>query len=155
MTLEALRQRAAAGGIAHADLLWREGMPVWIPARELPEMLGRPGGKGPPPLPLGQITLWDRCSAAWPPIEAMLATPKFFRRVGRICGLAAVPLLLVSVLTIYWQRESLAWALLLGLAFFVGEAAGAVLDRLDETESRLPEDEQADQPPRDATGKLR
>ncbi len=156
MSLEALRQRAAAGEVAPADLLWREGMPVWIPARECRTCSAGRALKGRRRCRRRlRSRCGRRCRAAWPPIEALLATPEFFRRVARICALAAVPVLLVSLLTIYWQRESLAWALLLALAFFVGEAAAAVLDRLDQIESRLPEDDKAGQPPRDASEKLR
>ena len=58
--LEALKAQLQNGALSPGDLVWREGMPEWTPAREVPELLQRPesgveqgaaGGAGGAPAP--------------------------------------------------------------------------------------------------------
>ncbi len=53
VTGEDLRSRIASGEIASTDLVWREGMPDWIPAGEVKDFAGDSAGAitsaGPPP----------------------------------------------------------------------------------------------------------
>src|SRR5262245_35814065 len=41
-TLEKLKRLLAAGNVSGDDLIWREGMPKWIPAKTVPELSGAP-----------------------------------------------------------------------------------------------------------------
>jgi hypothetical protein len=47
VTLDALRSMVASGQVGAADLVWKQGMPQWVPARSVPEIASvLPGGGG-------------------------------------------------------------------------------------------------------------
>lgn len=48
--MDALRQQVASGGIVRETLVWKQGMPAWAPASEVPELAAL-FAAAPPPLP--------------------------------------------------------------------------------------------------------
>src|SRR5688500_7523913 len=40
VTLDALRQQASSGELKPGDLVWGEGMPDWVDARQVPQLAG-------------------------------------------------------------------------------------------------------------------
>ena len=145
MTFDALKQRAAAGSVTAGDLVWREGMPAWQPARDLLELFRERGPNVPPPVPPVSAGPTDaggsRRSAGdepWhllpPAVERALGQAKFYRIVGRACAVFALIGLLIFTVTFLWQTVTMTWALVLGLGFLVGEATATVLEKLDKIE---------------------
>jgi hypothetical protein len=49
--VDALREQVAGGTLAKETLVWKQGMPAWAPAGEVPELAALFGPAGPPPLP--------------------------------------------------------------------------------------------------------
>jgi uncharacterized RDD family membrane protein YckC len=47
ITLDALRQQASAGALEPGDLVWGEGMPDWVDARQVPELASSFASAGP------------------------------------------------------------------------------------------------------------
>jgi hypothetical protein len=144
MTLDTLKQKAASGSVTGADMVWREGMPAWQPARDLLEVFRKAASGGPPPLPPLSADPGSRRSPAdnepWhmlpPGVERALRHAGFYRFVGRGCAVFALFGLLVSILTFYWQTVTLGWSLILGVGFLVGEAVATLLEKLERLESK-------------------
>ncbi len=154
LTLDALRQRMSAARLGPQTLVWRPGMPAWLPAREVSELRSAPAGDAlPPPLALPPVGGPSKPLLAMPAeLEKLLTSPRLFRMVGRGCGVLGVLLLPVSFL-----EAALTWgtrggpaftdALLLILAFFAGEATGTVLEKLGNKDARWSQEDPA-KPPR-------
>jgi membrane protease subunit (stomatin/prohibitin family) len=51
LTPEALQQQIQGGSVQAGTLVWRQGMPNWAPANQVPELAGMFSAGGPPPLP--------------------------------------------------------------------------------------------------------
>ena len=54
VSINDLQQLLARGEITGADFVWKGGMPQWMPAAQVPELLpaAAPGGAQPPPIPM-------------------------------------------------------------------------------------------------------
>ncbi|NQU23625.1 MAG: DUF4339 domain-containing protein [Candidatus Nealsonbacteria bacterium] len=130
-TLAQMKQRLAVGTTTGETLVWKEGMTDWKPARGMGELFETPGN--PPPPPPAAAARRNDFTEYFQAADRLFAKPAFFHIAGRVCALLAVLVLLVSL--ILWPfAPHLTWftgAVLFALIFFVGEAAGAILDRLD------------------------
>ena len=62
------------------------------------------------------------------PVDRLFSRPLLYRIIGRVCGLLAVLILLGSALLCFFGHSWFDGGLLFGLAFLVGEAAGAILE---------------------------
>jgi hypothetical protein len=136
LPLAALRQRMATGSLSADDLVWRTGLPSWVPARTIPELFNLGSGQDstiPPPLPAGRRNL----PSSFRELDQFLSRPVFFRTLARICAALSILALLGSVLLAYWQKTWFEGAVLLALMFLVGEAFGAVLAALQRIDSHL------------------
>ena len=154
LQLSQLKQRIAAGQLTGETLVWKDGMPDWVPAQTVPELFkGRPApsaaapsasAPATPAAPSGQAPSGPAMPAAAPrgggdfmgSLDRMFSSPKFFRMVGRACVVVSVLLLLFS--SVLYFAVEWSWfngAVMLLLFFFIGEAAGAILDRGDGTKS--------------------
>jgi hypothetical protein len=60
MTAEALRSALANSRVRATDLVWREGMPDWVPANSVPELASAVAARsgGPPPLPARPLSYY-------------------------------------------------------------------------------------------------
>ena len=135
MTLEALRQRMIAARLGPQTLIWRPGMPAWLPAREVSELRTAPAARRcRPPWPCRRPTararFW-RCRPSW---RSCFRTRGCSASSGRACGIFGVILLPISLVllaaTSGWAGPTFTDALVLFLAFFAGEAASTVLEKL-------------------------
>lgn len=131
-SLPEMKQQIAQGTLAPENLVWKDGMANWISARSLPELFAA----APPPLPspaAKRIELGSFLET----LDKLFSKPALFRQVGRMCAALAAVLLLYSIVASFVPniRAFFAEAFVLLLAFFVGEAAGAVLDALGRIEA--------------------
>lgn len=156
MTIEALKQRVSAGTLSPGDLVWRAGMPAWMPARDMPDLFAvpprpapgytagpAPSGPMPPPMPATE----SRRSSdnPWnflpPQLEKLLGRPQFYRAVGRICLVASIPMFLLGGMTLVIMRTAtpVTWTLILLLAFLICEVASMVLEKLEQIRTKQDE----------------
>lgn len=152
LTIADLKQRVAAGQLAAGDLVWKEGMPDWLPAGEIaalassfpPPMPARPA----PSMPSSHLRRKSMPEQAFMQmLNDTFSRPGFFRMIGRIAaGLALAVALgsLISGLVSHWNRTWFLGAVALVLIFVIGEAVAAVLEALGriqtQLESREPEE---------------
>jgi len=149
-----MKRRIAAGDVTRADLVWRQGMAGWAAAGTVPELFGTPApspGPAPAPSPAPGASLPPRPAASSGPdtgqaaaqlrtasadvmrrFDSIFERPLFFRVFGRVCAAAAVFMLFVALIVVVASKRDLfIYVLGLALLFLVGEAAAAILDRLD------------------------
>ena len=139
LTTAALVERITAGTLAPNDLVWHEGMPAWAPVREVPELWGNRPKSPPLALPVTPDDDWKHWGMVPPWVDAILSRPEFFRVGGRACAGLGVLTLVVGMISLNmgWIQVTIS----LAMAFFVGEAVGATLAKLNRIESRLPKEE--------------
>jgi len=136
-TLPALKKLLAAGTLSPRDLVWKAGMPNWLPAREIADLTTRMGGPaGAPRLPR---SLFDRCDELLRHFNGILSNAAFYRILGPTCiGLGLITFLM-SVLLSFWHLTWFTGAVLFLAIGLGGEATGHVLDLLHRIESQLTE----------------
>ena len=135
-TLPEMKQRIACGTVTGETLVWKDGMTGWTPARGIGELFETPGSPPPPP-PAAAARRTD-FTEYFQAADRLFAKPSFFRTTGRVCALAAMLVLLISLILWPFARH-LTWftgAVLFALIFFVGEAAGTILERLGRIDTR-------------------
>lgn len=129
-----MKRRWLSGAIVPGDLVWRQGMADWRPAREVRELLTAPPTSGPQPPPrpsqpsaapgfqpekvlhsLDRFTKWAVC-------------PTFFRWTACVAAGLALFWLAESVLLWYWDKSWFTGALLFAVIFVVGQGIAAVLE---------------------------
>ncbi len=140
LQLSQLKQRIAAGQLTGETLVWKDGMPDWVPAQTVPELFKggpAPAAGAPAAAPSAAAPSFSASPAAAPrgsgdvmgSLDRMFSSPKFFRMVGRVCGAVGVLMLLFSIILyfadVWWWFDG---SMMLLLFFFIGEAAGAILD---------------------------
>lgn len=149
-----LRERAVAGQLDRRDLVWRQGMPDWVPAVEVPGLFdGLPEPEAPSPPadeedePAGPVTVGES-------LGAWLSSPAGLRHLGRTALASALLVAVGSALLWLWGHTWFTGAVLLLLVFAVcesaaasAEAAGPVAlvpaDAVDPAESAGPADAEA------------
>ncbi len=122
---EQLRAMLASGDLYWDDLIWREGMADWLPARQVTELVGAPPSPPPPPakpLPFAipsrvPIQLDDRpdamTRAATGPQEVSLQTLEWLRRTKpwvrflAVLGLVATALSVAAITALGLTAEAL------------------------------------------------
>ena len=52
LDVNALRQKVGSGEIKEDTLVWKNGLPAWTPAGQVPELAPLFASAGPPPLPV-------------------------------------------------------------------------------------------------------
>lgn len=97
-----LRVRIATGEISRSDLIWCEGMPVWLPLREMPEFF-EPAAPPPIPsttdLPSGEAV--DSTSPYAPPVSGLTGNQGSGPPLPKTNGLAVASLVcgILSIMT--------------------------------------------------------
>jgi hypothetical protein len=143
VTIEVLKQRFAAGGLSAEDLVWREGMAEWVPARAAPELLmSRPAQGGPPPFPSAPTAPQKPVQSGPSAAELLEQAQGFFARpmLYRMIGLAGGGLCLVWLFfaIVAWAFSGgpaalacLDGAFILAMLFVLGNGIAAILEKLD------------------------
>jgi len=132
-----MKRRITAGQLTGETLVWKEGMVNWVPAQTVPELCAptaaapqaaasQPGVPPTPPAAKKTAALGNYLHMA----DSIFSGPRLFRLAGRVCAALAVVTLLLSLVLWYKGYTWFTGALLFALAFFVGEAAGAILQAL-------------------------
>jgi len=144
-----MKRRIDAGDVTRADLVWRQGMAGWAAAGTVPELFPAPApgpapGASPPPRPAasrspdtGQTAAQLRTASAdvMRRFDSIFERPIFFRAFGRISAVLAAFMLLVAVIAALMEKGGwFIYVFWFALLFLVGEAAAAILDRLDRTQ---------------------
>jgi hypothetical protein len=128
--LAEMKRRLLCGELRSGDLVWREGMADWQPAREVRELFAAPAsGPQPPPRP-------GRPAAAAPfqpeklvrNLNKFCSCPKFFRWTAYVAAALALFWLAESVLLWYWELSWFTGALLFAVIFVVAQGVAAVLE---------------------------
>jgi hypothetical protein len=73
-----------------------------------------------------------------PEIEMVFVRPRFYRVVGRLSAMLSSFLLLLAMILAYWGFNLFVPAILFAIVFFIGEAVAAILERLEQIDSRPP-----------------
>ena len=144
LTLAELKRRIAAGQLTAGDLVWKEGMPDWIPAGKIAAL----ADDLPPPIPAPATRAVSSYAQRQPmPGQAFgqmlndtFSRPGTFRLIGRICaGLAVLVLFgwLISGFASYWNHTWFLGAVVLALIFIIGEGIAAVLEALGRIQTQL------------------
>jgi hypothetical protein len=140
LDFDKLRRRVTSGHLREADVVWREGMPNWVAARDVRGLFGGTAA-GPPPIP-PQAPAGRSAPSVQPDqilrgINALFSRPSAYRAIGRISALLAAVVFLFSVLMLVLSTVMsvghLRWftgVLMFAAIFLVCEAAGAILDTL-------------------------
>jgi hypothetical protein len=148
-----MKRRIGASELSRADLVWRQGMAGWAAAGTVPELFGAPApapgpgpapGASPPPRPatssgpdMGQAAAPLRTASAdvMRRFDSIFERPLFFRVFGRISAVLAAFMLLVAVIAALMEKGGwFIYVFWFALLFLVGEAAAAILDRLDRSQ---------------------
>ena len=129
-----LRRRVSSGDLRESDLVWREGMPNWVPARDVRELFGT-AAEGPPPIPDRAAPAGTGAPAFEPEkllrgLDAVFSRPVVYRMVGRVCAVFGLLALLLSGPLFFVGIRLFTVGLVFGAVFLIGEAAGAILDHL-------------------------
>jgi len=135
-----MKRRLAAGDLTRADLVWRQGMAGWAAAGTVPELFetavpGPGPGAPPPPRPAaGQTAAGLGIASAdmMRRFDTIFERPIFFRVFGRICAVLGVFVLFIAIIVaLTAKRDLFLYVFWFALLFLVGEAAAAILGRLD------------------------
>lgn len=161
MDLATLRSLLVTNEISSASLVWRDGLPEWIAARDCPEIFpDRPGRTAPPPPPRSAPASTDKEHATAPPkrssppprppegpladyeptlrlIESWLGKPAFFRWTGRVAAALGAVLFIGSVFLWLWGISWFGGVLWCTIVFLVGEGTAMVLESLARIEKQL------------------
>ncbi len=132
LSVAEMKRRIASGKLTGKDLVWKQGQPNWIAAGTIPELFGAaPAAAAAPARRGGQAA---EIAGFMRMLDGAFSRPAFYRVTGRVCAVAAIIMTLVSIplffITSARQYSSFTGAMVLALFFFVGEAAGAVLESL-------------------------
>jgi len=130
LTLEEIRQRISTRQVTRETLVWKEGMTEWSLAGNVTELFPPEPGRSVPSLPASRKAAEN--ANFMRALDRAFSSPAFFRIVGRICAILAVVVLIASI-PLFFTARDYAWfsgAAVLALFFFVGEAAGAILDAI-------------------------
>lgn len=142
LTLADVRARFQAGSLQPTHLAWKEGMPGWLPAGQVEGLLiapasptfdNAPRASSPATAPQSNPPPGPTFSPGSPPVEQLLAriaTPAFFRILGRVCGGLAILFALASIALVFFGVYLFTQVLLLVLMWMVGEGVAAILDSL-------------------------
>ncbi len=157
MGLLDLQQRVSSGRVTRETLVWKSGMTDWIPAGSVPQLFddaepsetSSSSPSGPPPLSRSEKTTEDVTAQAadmLARVDLLFSSPTVFRTAGRVSAALAVVMLPVTAgLSAFGPPGSVLTSLMIILSFlgifFVGEAAGAILQALKQIESQSEEDE--------------
>ena len=144
LSLATMKQRIAAGSLSRADLVWKAGMSGWTPAGQVPGLFetSMPGPNPPPLEPHESGPESDDADVSWQVASAQVMDrcdsffnhPRFFRVFGRLCaGLAVVFLAITPLAAIVGSTGWFVYVFWCLLLFLVGEAAAAILDRMERT----------------------
>lgn len=146
VVLDGLKQLMASGGLSADDLVWREGMAEWVPARNVPELAGPQAGAAPFPAapaasaPAGPSPRFERTGAGpspadfLKPFQELVSRPVFFRMVGLACIALCGLWLFIGIVVSLFGVSSRGWfteALLFAVFFFLSQGIAAILERLD------------------------
>jgi hypothetical protein len=130
LEVDEVRRRQRTGELRPGDLVWREGMADWRPAREVAELAAtRARIDGPPPLPASPLAGVD-VEGVLQPLNQFFAQPLFYRLTGYAAGGLALLSVMFSIIGLYWSRTWFTSAAVFALAFIVCQAVAAILDRL-------------------------
>jgi hypothetical protein len=132
--LAEMKRRILCGELAARDLVWKEGMPAWVAARDVPELFAVPGAPRTPP-PLRAAAPQPQPAEIVRAVNALFSNPFVYRVVGYVGAALAVVTFLVSLTLWYWGRTWFTGALIFALLFFIGQAAGAVLEAIQRLEA--------------------
>ena len=134
-----VRARFEAGTFHRDHLAWKDGMPGWLPANQvdgllptLPKTVVPPetSSASSPTSPLAAHPHFAAVDAPVDRILARIATPGFFRNIGRASAVLAILFALASVALVFFQVYLFNRILLLALIWLVGEGTAAILESL-------------------------
>lgn len=136
-TLAEMQRRVASGQLRPADMVWCRAIGSWAPMREVEILHGPATAGAPPPLLRGQ-----RAGASWTlstsgaetllaAVDRFFARPLVYRVIGRVCAVVGVVVVVFSLALLWIGIHWFTGALVLGLIFVVGEAAGAILEAIE------------------------
>ena len=137
LSIDELKGQAASGRLSARDVVWKEGMPDWVPAGSIRELGFSQGVRTSPPPQPGRAAAAD--PGAMQQLDETLSRPTFFSFAGLACGAVAVVLVLLC------PNKGFDWfvgAGLFFLIFIVCQAVSAVLRALN----RLQASQQATDP---------
>ena len=147
LSLAEMKQRVASGRLDRQRLVWKSGMPGWVPAGTVPELFETPATPGSPPPPAlfgtpipGTAAVPAASAIEWVRrLDGLFASPVVYRMTGRVCAALGVLTLLVALVLLIARSASwttwLTGFLLFALIFLAGEAAGAILAILGRIET--------------------
>lgn len=135
ITLGSLKEQLSAGSLLPTDLLWKQGLPEWLPAREIPELAEACSALQPmPSLPKNAFV---KNVELLRHVNAILADSSFYRITGRLClGLSAF-IFLLSALLSFWQYTWFTGAVLFFAIGITSEASGHILEALFRIETKV------------------
>lgn len=149
LSLTEMKLRVASGRLGAETLVWRSGMPGWVPARtvaELFETAAMPGSPPPPPLPeKSSAGTMDNAVAMVAgflrQIDSAFSSAWVYRITGHVCaGLGALALLVAFILLALRLPMSVTWFMvfvLFGMIFLVCQAAATMLQGLERIETQV------------------
>ena len=91
--IEEAREYLKRGQILPTDLAWFEGCAGWMPAIQVPGMIGVPGGTSPPPPPAAPSVATTRCNLS--PRDAAAANRPYIK-ISKSSGCAPMAIICMS-----------------------------------------------------------
>ncbi len=130
-----IKRRWLSGAILPGDLVWREGMADWRPAREVRELLTAPPASGPqqpPPRPEPRSdasTIEPReVLRSLKRFAKFASCPAFFQWTAYVAAGLTVFWLVESVLLCFWGKSWFTGALLFAIIFVVAQGVASILE---------------------------
>jgi len=138
-TFAALKKKAAEGEIGREDLVWKEGMPVWVAAHSVDNLFtGVAAEKAPPKLPPPSPA--PRRDDPMKAVAGGMKNPSVYLMAGMaFAGLSALLFFLSGILWLVSRWQWFTGAVVFLLAAVVCVAASAILKSLAGIETRLEE----------------